>query len=185
MDMQADRPATQTQSPQVSCGISEAQWTAWVDACGPRLMLFVRQWTQCPAEAEDIVQEAFMRLWRSADATMREPLPLLFRCARQVAVDRFRSRVRRERREEVAGRERPDMECFALPEEDAGHGAEVAQALASLPEEQREVVVMKIWGELTFEQIAEVIGIPRNTAASRYRYALRALREAMKQKVAP
>lgn len=45
-----------------------------------------------------------------------------------------------------------------------------------MPEEQRAVVHLKLWGELTFEQIAAALEIPPNTAASRYRYALDKLR---------
>ena len=54
------------------------------------------------------------------------------------------------------------------------HAIEIA--LGCLPAEQREVLVLKIWGELTFEEIARQLGVPPNTAASRYRYALAALR---------
>jgi RNA polymerase sigma-70 factor (ECF subfamily) len=52
----------------------------------------------------------------------------------------------------------------------------VETALAALPAEQREVVIMKVWGELTFSQIAGALRIPEPTAKSRYRYALRAMR---------
>jgi RNA polymerase sigma-70 factor (ECF subfamily) len=48
----------------------------------------------------------------------------------------------------------------------------VNRALEELPEEQREVVVMKLWGGLTFAEIGEAVGVPANTAATRYRYAL-------------
>ena len=53
----------------------------------------------------------------------------------------------------------------------------IEAALRSLPEVQATVLVMKIWGGLTFPQIASVLNIPANTAASRYRYALDKLRE--------
>ncbi|MDB6077886.1 MAG: sigW 4 [Akkermansiaceae bacterium] len=61
----------------------------------------------------------------------------------------------------------PDREAFRL---------QMESALAQLPEEQRIVVVLKLWEEHTFEQIAAICGIPANTAASRYRYALDKLR---------
>ena len=51
--------------------------------------------------------------------------------------------------------------------------------LPPLPEDQRQVVVLHVWGEFTFSQTAEVLGISSNTAASRYRYALANLRELM------
>ena len=50
-------------------------------------------------------------------------------------------------------------------------------ALTQLPPEQREVIVLKVWGGLTFSQIAETLGMPANTAASRYRYGLTALKQ--------
>jgi len=50
-------------------------------------------------------------------------------------------------------------------------------AIDRLPDEQREVLVMKIWNELTFAEIASALGISQNTAASRYRYALAALKK--------
>ena len=50
-------------------------------------------------------------------------------------------------------------------------------ALASLPDEQREVVILHIHGELKFREIAEMLGVSSNTAQSRYRYALSALRK--------
>lgn len=55
----------------------------------------------------------------------------------------------------------------------------LAAAVDQLPVEQREVLVMKIWNELTFAEIATVLGISGNTAASRYRYALAALKKAL------
>lgn len=55
----------------------------------------------------------------------------------------------------------------------------IQSALGRLPEAQREVLVLKIWGELTFDEIARELDIPLNTAASRYRYALAALRQEM------
>ena len=54
--------------------------------------------------------------------------------------------------------------------------AALARSLPSLPAEQREVVVLKVWGDLTFEQIGEQLQISPNTAASRWRYAMEALR---------
>ena len=65
------------------------------------------------------------------------------------------------------------------PDEQAFRTA-VAAALEELPSEQRVVVQLKLWGGLTFEQIAVLLGIPLNTAASRYRYGLDKLRERLR-----
>jgi RNA polymerase sigma-70 factor (ECF subfamily) len=51
--------------------------------------------------------------------------------------------------------------------------------MTHLPAPQREALVLKIWGGLSFPQIAEALGISANTAASRYRYAIARMREAL------
>jgi RNA polymerase sigma-70 factor (ECF subfamily) len=56
------------------------------------------------------------------------------------------------------------------------------QSLIALPEDQRQVVVLHVWGELTFSEIADVLNVSPNTAASRYRYALAKLRDSMRGK---
>jgi RNA polymerase sigma-70 factor (ECF subfamily) len=57
--------------------------------------------------------------------------------------------------------------------------AQIEQALKTLPDYYQEVITLKIWGDLTFEEIAETLDIPMNTAASRYRYALEKLRRTL------
>ena len=71
----------------------------------------------------------------------------------------------------IAGGREPQFELV-----DESQQALVA-AIDRLPHEQREVLVMKIWSELTFAEIATALGISHNTAASRYRYALNALKK--------
>jgi RNA polymerase sigma-70 factor, ECF subfamily len=62
-------------------------------------------------------------------------------------------------------------------------GLEIENAMRELPPEQREVVVMRIWGEMTIVEVAAVLEISENTAASRYRYALNKLRVLLKEEV--
>ena len=59
----------------------------------------------------------------------------------------------------------------------------VNEAMKRMPEKYREVVTLKIWSGLTFAQIAEALDIPLNTAASRYRYGLEALRRDVNLKI--
>ncbi len=68
---------------------------------------------------------------------------------------------------------------FDPPQRDYAAELKLRRALESLPDDQRQVLVLHVWGELTFLQTAEVLGISSNTAASRYRYALAKLRESM------
>ena len=60
----------------------------------------------------------------------------------------------------------------------------VQGAMSRLPNIYREVVTLKVWGGLTFAEIADTLGIPLNTAASRYRYALIELRKLAKEVLA-
>jgi RNA polymerase sigma-70 factor (ECF subfamily) len=75
-----------------------------------------------------------------------------------------------------------DSAWFVPPDRDYAVEASLRRALRELPGDQREVVVLHIWADLTFAQIGDVLQISANTAASRYRYAFAKLREAMHKK---
>jgi RNA polymerase sigma-70 factor (ECF subfamily) len=158
----------------------DESWKDWFQRYGPKLLLCARQWTRSLADAEDVVQEAFVRFWRHQRSLGGEPQALLFTSVRRAATDLARRNARRSAREEHAGGGLENTEpIFEIPLEGADRRADIEAALRGLPPEQREVLVLKIWGEFTFEQIAAQLDIPPNTAASRYRYALAALREAL------
>lgn len=154
-------------------------WKKWFQLYGPKLLLCARQWTRSAADAEDAVQEGFVRYWRHQRALGGEPLPLLLTSVRRAALDLLRRETRRTAREHLAeaGAERAPM--FATPPAGDERREAIESAMRRLPPEQRDVLVLKIWGELTFEQIAAQLGLSPNTAASRYRYALAALRREM------
>lgn len=155
----------------------DASWKDWFERHGPKLLLCARQWTRSLADAEDVVQEAFVRFWRHQRKLGGEPQALLFTSVRRAAIDLARRNARRGAREERAEGGLESIEpLFENPLEGADRRMALEAALRSLPDEQREVLMLKIWGELTFEQIAAQLDIPANTAASRYRYALAALR---------
>jgi RNA polymerase sigma-70 factor (ECF subfamily) len=149
-------------------------WKVCFSELAPGLVLFARQWVRSPADAEDIVQEAFVRFWkRNYNIDNRG---LLYATVRSVALDLIRRDSRRARREAEAYAE-PDQAFDPQFETEDESQRALALAIDRLPHEQREVLVMKIWNELTFAEIAEAIGISQNTAASRYRYALAALKK--------
>jgi RNA polymerase sigma-70 factor (ECF subfamily) len=152
----------------------DENWKACFSQVSPGLLLFARQWVRSSADAEDIVQEAFVRFWRRNHSI--ENRPLLYATVRSVALDLIRRDSRRARREaealsDAAQSTEPHFEFENESQQQLG------AAMDCLPHEQREVLVMKIWNELTFAEIAEALGISQNTAASRYRYALTALRK--------
>ncbi|PYL08315.1 MAG: hypothetical protein DME34_04980, partial [Verrucomicrobia bacterium] len=121
-----------------------------------------------------IVQDAFVKFWRRNHNVQNRAL--LYATVRSTALDLIRRDSRRARREREAI---ADLEQAVEPEfrtEDESQRA-LAMAMERLPNEQREVLVMKIWNELSFAEIGQALGISQNTAASRYRYALRALKK--------
>jgi len=153
-------------------------WEDWIAANGPRLVLFARRWCSDHAEAEELVQEAFIRFWRTRDG-VRDPRAYLYQTVRSVAVDAARSRQARKAREDTHAARRCKSPQFACDLEREERRQQIEAALARLPVEQTEVVVLKIWSALTFAQIAEVTSTPPGTVASRYRYALDNLRKVL------
>jgi RNA polymerase sigma-70 factor (ECF subfamily) len=152
-------------------------WSDWLAEHGPALVLYARQWTGNRADAEDIAQEAFVRFWRSRHSA-KDPIAYLYACVRRYALEWLRGRGRRARREEAAARaDFLDESLFTGPLEQEERREAIEAALQQLPDPQREVLVLKIWAGLSFQQICESVEIPLNTAASRYRYALARLRE--------
>lgn len=143
------------------------------------MLLFAKQFSANQADAEDIVQEAFTRYWRSDRRGGGNPVSLLFGCVRWAALDLIRRDSRRRKREALSSdydRTIRDCHLFERTVEKAELAENVQRSLESLSDVQKQVVVLKIWGELTFEQIGEALDISANTASSRYRYALSALR---------
>ena len=161
-------------------------WRICFDELAPRLLLYARQWLPVRADAEDAVQNAFVKFWKQQPGGGREHYPLLYSAVRSAALDLIRQRTRRAGREAKLAEEMvfpPDAPWFEPPggeEESRQTHAALLDALARLPAPQREVLALKIWGELTFQQVAEVVGESINTIAARYRYALEALRRTMK-----
>jgi len=124
------------------------------------------------AAAEDAIQQVFLNLLKTGIAEPENPRAYLYRAVR----NRIFNAVRGASREAVLDAAEA---WFAAPAGVIENSLALQAALLELPAEQREVVVMRIWADLTFEEIAAVLAIPPNTAASRYRYGLAKLRERM------
>jgi len=155
---------------------SHEDWKSCFSEVAPGLLLFARQWVQSAADAEDIVQEAFVKFWRRNHKIANRPL--LYAAVRSIALDVIRRDRRRARREaSVFAEAEPAIDPQFELEDDTQSA--LAAAVDSLPHDQREVLVLKIWNELTFSEIARALDISQNTAASRYRYALASLRKSL------
>ncbi|MGA2602710.1 MAG: sigma-70 family RNA polymerase sigma factor [Verrucomicrobiia bacterium] len=164
-------------------------WHRMLHRCGDGLFLYARQLCRNDADAADVVQEAFLRVWRKhANNGVTEPdLPALcYAAVRYTVLDRQRQAARRHRREVTAGESlygQPPL--FESSLEQAEERARLEAAIHRLSVEQREVLTLKVWGELTFQQIATVTDESPNTVASRYRLALAALRQLLAKEGTP
>lgn len=163
------------------CAPADA-WKTCYRELAPKLLLFARQWLAEPADAEDVVQTAFVKFWKRQPDAQREHYPLLYAAVRSTALDLLRGSERRARREAEPAVSvlREDATFFDTTVEQREDAALVEGALRSLPTDQREVLVLRIWGGLTFAEIAGTLGESINTVASRHRYALEALRRQLK-----
>lgn len=114
-------------------------WKHWFEAYGPKLLLCARQWTRSLADAEDVVQEAFVRYWRHQRQLPGDPQALLVTSIRRAAIDHARREARRTVREEKADGGREEREAFFSPQlgEAAERRREIDTALQRLPGEQR------------------------------------------------
>lgn len=148
------------------------------DEHAPALFAFLLNLTRHEADTRDLLQEIFVKIARRPGlmAGVREPRAFLLRLAHNAAVDLMR---RAGTRHQHATRQRDDESHFfaATPDPDeTTFRRAISESLRHLPPEQRAVVHLKLWENLTFEDIAGTLDIPVNTAASRYRYGLDKLR---------
>ena len=140
-----------------------------LDAHGPPLILYARQWCDAP---EDVVQDAFLKLV-ALRTPPREVAAWLYRVVRNGAIDVSRTARRRQQREAQA---RPTR-WFVEPEVDGLDAEAAVAALGRLAMDEREVIVARLWGGLSFEEIAALAGCSASTAFRRYEAGIAALRE--------
>jgi len=120
--------------------------------------------------SEDVLHQVFTKLLQGPVGINGTPVHYLYRAIRNTALNYRRNHAREV---ELTNDDRwlespPGMEAIGLALE---------AALRELPDEQREVIVLRVWGQMTFEEAAAALDISPNTAASRYRYGLAKLKE--------
>lgn len=143
------------------------------DRCADRLHGYLRLRTGSRHDADDLVQETFVRLARSRDklAGVDDLVAYVFTMARNELHRLMAQRARRARQLEAL----PAAEtCDDRQRREADD--EIRAALSGLSDEQREVVELKIYGQFTFREIAEITGAAQGTVATRYRAALDKMR---------
>jgi RNA polymerase sigma-70 factor (ECF subfamily) len=140
-----------------------------IDRHAAALVLYARQWCDAP---EDVVQDAFLKLFRQTRPP-KDVVAWLYRVVRNGALDAAKLRRRRQRHESGSG----PAHWFVEPEADRLDAQAAVAALQRLPADQREVIVARIWGGLSFEQIADVAGCSTSTAFRRFSAGVEDLRK--------
>lgn len=147
--------------------------TRLLDEHSAALVLYAQQWCNTP---EDVVQEAFLRLVRQKSVP-ENLVGWLYRVVRNGAISASRS-ARRRSRHETAAAHRGEV-WFATRDVERLDAPTATQALAELPIEQRETIVARLWGGLSFEEIGRLTGSSTSTAHRWYQAGLAALRESL------
>lgn len=158
----------------------QAEWQRWLEEYAPKFLLFARQQTRSEADAQDLVQEALVEATQRLDNNRPPPPALVFATIRRRAIDLARRQARRTDRE-LASSEAGMEPWFDTSVEERERAKVIQEAMSKLSEIYREVITLKIWGGLTFAEIGATVGIPANTAASRYRYGVEELRKVTKE----
>jgi RNA polymerase sigma-70 factor (ECF subfamily) len=157
--------------------VSAAEPANWCEqlyrAKASELILYGRALGLSHGEAEDVLQETFITL-------MKRPQPP--ELPEHYCVRSFRNRALNYRRSlwRRLTRELESVRWFERSPGESPAERAAMRGLAALPQDQREVIVLKFWHQHTFEEIGELLDISPNTAAGRYRYGLQRLRTLLK-----
>ena len=147
--------------------LDAAKLAELIEGQAASLRLWIR--SRC-ASPEDVVQEAFCRL-AVQDPTPNNPVAWLYRVCRNLAEKQRLGDSRRRRREEIRA------QAVTTPtQRDSLELAEAVAAMEQLDAELREVLIARIWGQLSLEEVGRLCGISTATAFRRYQAALEMLR---------
>ena len=151
-------------------GNEHSNWfEKFYEAKAAGLILYGRALGLGHGEAEDVLQETFLALMQ-LPGFPREPEHYCLRSFRNRALNYKRSLWRR------LARELESQRWFEKSPGESSAERDTMRCLAGLPVEQREVIVLKIWNQFTFEEIGGLLEISPNTAAGRYRYGLQKIK---------
>jgi RNA polymerase sigma-70 factor (ECF subfamily) len=137
------------------------------------LLLFASAISGDRGRAQDALHQVFLKVIENGSLGQAiDKKSYLFACVRNAVLNDAK----------LQDRSMPldvDSAWFSPPDRDHAGERNLRRALGDLPNDQREVIVLHVWGELTFSEIGGLLGVSSNTAASRYRYALAKLRGSM------
>ena len=165
---------------------NKPDWAAWLDEHGPGLMLYARSQTRSEEDAEDVLQTALVELVQVVESGKFRGTPeqwraYVLRCIRHDAQDlgtRYSNRRHLENRmAEQSNNIVEERPWLTHPDDAKQNSAAVERALLQLREDYMEIVILHIWHELTFREIAHITNAPLQTVATRYRAAMRDFRK--------
>jgi RNA polymerase sigma factor (sigma-70 family) len=140
---------------------------------GAALLLFASAISGDPCRSQDALHQVFLKAIENGSLSQAiDKKSYLFACVRNAVLNDAK---RQDRSMPLDA----DSAWFSPPDRDYAGELNLRRALGDLPDDQREVMILHVWGELTFSEIGDLLGISSNTAASRYRYALAKLRGSM------
>ena len=146
------------------------QWMENVfDEYGGLVLNYIKTIVGDAHQAEDVMQNVFVKLWKIEVFTISNIKAYIITAARNEALTYIRKRSKTHIPSIVK-----DCQLFSRGEDPLRKMC-IEEALLQLPQEQREIVFLKIYAQLTFQKIADTLNIPLNTASSRYRYAMEKL----------
>ncbi|MDH5202339.1 MAG: RNA polymerase sigma factor [Nitrospirota bacterium] len=148
------------------------------DSIGDKLFNYLTIKLSSPLDAEDVLQEVCFRLvrYKVRFRFIRNPSAYVFRVARNEALRFLKSREKNPERYH-SGEDLAKVIQDNLTGIENGVMNQVAEALALVPEDQREVIILRFFEELTLREIATVCDVSINTASSRFRYGMQKLRQ--------
>ena len=163
-------------------GLPETIWTAkdvqrLYEQHGAALVAYAASFLSDVARAEDAVHGVFLKLLSGKTSRPESEAGYLYRAVKNAAFNAHRSRAR----DVVIP---ADETWFQHRAGNLESVLALQKALGELPEEQLEVVMMRIWSGMTLEEVSSATGVALNTAASRYRYALEKLRDSLGARIA-
>lgn len=140
-----------------------------VQSHGSGLVLYARQWCTSP---DDALQEALLDL-ATLETAPNDPIGWLFKTVRCKAINLSRSWQRRDKHERAAAQQRDVW--FERDPVDAIQSGELEAMLEELDAVDREIVVARVWGGMSFEQIGQLVNLSASTVHRHYQHALEQL----------
>jgi RNA polymerase sigma-70 factor (ECF subfamily) len=154
------------------------------DRYGEKMYHYLALRLGSPEDAEDVLQEAFCRLdkYSLRWALVRNPQAFVFKVLRNEANRHLARRIKR-REDGQNYPEHQNFPVFVTDDAAENSAALISQALSQLPDDQKEMIILKVFQDFTFKEAAAICGLSINTAASRYRYGIEKLRASLEGKV--